>query len=194
MMPYCVKCGSRIDDGTLFCPNCGNPVSKGDNTQASTASSVVGGLPESGMKSLAESSKAQNYWIRRLVALGIDSIILSIAGAILGAVLSIPFMVMGGPNWTGFFGAFPVVVGLFSIFYFPATEVYYGASIGKSVLGLKVTTLNGARPNWGQAFVRNVSKIYWVLLLLDVVVGLAIQTDYRQKFSDRYAGTVVADK
>ena len=193
MMPYCVKCGSIFDDGTLFCPNCGNPVSKGDNTQTGKTS-VIGGLPESGMKSLAESQKAQNYWIRRLVALIIDSIILSIAGVILGTILSIPSIVLGGSNWTSFFSAFPVVVGLFSILYFPATEVYNGASIGKSVLGLKVTTLDGARPNWGQAFIRNISKIYWVLLLLDVVVGLAIQTDYRQKFSDRYAGTVVADK
>ena len=112
----------------------------------------------------------------------------------MGTILSIPFIILGRSNLTSFFSAFPVVIGLFSILYFPATEVYNGASIGKSVLGLKVTTLDGAKPNWGQAFVRNVSKIYWVLLLLDVVVGLAIQTDYRQKFSDRYAGTVVTDK
>ena len=146
------------------------------------------------MKSLAESPRTQNYWIRRLVAFVIDSIILSIAGVVLGAILSIPFIILGSSNMASFFGAFPVVIGLFSILYFPAMEVYNGATIGKSVLGLKVATLQGARLSWGQAFVRNVSKIYWVLLLLDVVVGLAIQTDYRQKFSDRYAGTVVTDK
>ena len=192
-MPFCQKCGAQLTEGAQFCSNCGTPVSRVENVQ-SGAKSVIEGLPDSGMKSLAESPKTQNYWIRRLVAFVIDSIILSIAGVVLGAILSIPFIILGSSNMTSFFGAFPVVIGLFSILYFPAMEVYNGATIGKSVLGLKVATLQGARLSWGQAFVRNVSKIYWVLLLLDVVVGLAIQTDYRQKFSDRYAGTVVTDK
>jgi uncharacterized RDD family membrane protein YckC len=192
-MSYCVKCGNPLADGALFCPNCGNPVSKGGSAQVS-ATSVTGGLPDSGIKSLAEDQKAQSHWIRRLVALIIDSIILAIAGAILTTLLSIPFMVAGRMDYMSFFGGFPVIIGLFSILYFPAMEVYRGATLGKTVMGLKVTALNGAAPTWVQAFVRNVSKIYWVLLLLDVVLGLAIQTDYRQKFSDKYAGTVVTDK
>jgi uncharacterized RDD family membrane protein YckC len=60
-------------------------------------------------------------------------------------------------------------------------------------MGLKVTTLSGAQLDWGQAFLRNISKIYWVLLLLDVVAGLAMQKAYKQKFSDNYAGTIVVD-
>ena len=38
---------------------------------------------------------------------------------------------------------------------------------------------------------RNVSKIYWVLLLLDVVIGLATSKQYNQKFSDKLVGTSV---
>ena len=64
-------------------------------------------------------------------------------------------------------------------------------TLGKSIMGLKVTNINGDRPTLGQAFIRNISKIYWILLLLDVIVGLAVQTDYKQKYSDKYAGTIV---
>jgi hypothetical protein len=40
---------------------------------------------------------------------------------------------------------------------------------------------------------RNISKIYWLLLLLDTVVGLATSKNYTQKFSDRFAGTEVVE-
>ncbi len=194
-MPYCVKCGAQLDDNTLFCQNCGTPVHSEDKPSTS-ATSAVGGLPDSGIKSLVESPKAQSYWIRRLVASFIDSIILSIVIAVIGALLSIPILIAGGFSNLGLFNlaAFPLVVGLFSIFYFPASEVYRGATLGKLIMGLKVTTLTGEKPDWRQAFIRNISKIYLVMLLLDVVVGLAIQMDYRQKFSDKYAGTIVVDK
>ena len=175
-MPYCVKCGTQLDDNALFCPNCGTPVYSG--AKPSTAATLgVRGLPDSGIKSLAESPKAQNYWIRRLIALVIDSIILSIAIAKIGSILlNVVF------NLT----AFPLVVGLFSIFYFLASEVCRGATLGKSIMGLKVTTLDGIQPDWGKDFIRNISKIYWVLLLLDVIVGLAIQTDYRSSATDTW--------
>jgi hypothetical protein len=39
--------------------------------------------------------------------------------------------------------------------------------------------------------VRNISKVYWLLLLLDVVVGLATPKQYTQKFSDKLVGTSV---
>ncbi|MBI2648992.1 MAG: hypothetical protein HYW93_04995 [Thaumarchaeota archaeon] len=59
------------------------------------------------------------------------------------------------------------------------------------MLRLKVTTDDGGMPSLGTSFIRNISKIYWVLLLLDVVVGLAIEVGYKKKFSDRYANTQV---
>lgn len=28
---FCTNCGSKLEEGTLFCPTCGKPVSKEDN-------------------------------------------------------------------------------------------------------------------------------------------------------------------
>jgi len=93
-------------------------------------------------------------------------------------------------SWTNW-GLFPFLIGLGLILYFPISETNWGATFGKSIMGLGVTTLNGSKPTFGQAFIRNLSKIYWVLLLLDVIMGLATQTDYRQKYTDKYIGTIV---
>ncbi len=192
-MPYCANCGALLKDEDRFCPKCGTPV-KGASAPQAGQPSVTAGMPDSGIKILTENSKAQNYWLRRLIALVIDSIIIGVVVGIIAVILTIPLLITGG--FTSIFNAvvFPVIVGLFSLLYFPASEVYNGATFGKSIMGLKVTTLSGAKPSWGQAFIRNISKIYWLLLLLDVIVGLAVQTDYRQKFSDKYAGTIVVDK
>jgi hypothetical protein len=43
----------------------------------------------------------------------------------------------------------------------------------------------------GTSFLRDLSKINWVLLLLDVVLGLALEPGYTKKFSDRLLGTSV---
>ena len=75
--------------------------------------------------------------------------------------------------------------------YFTLAEETSGASIGKRVFNLKVVSKTGSHPNFTEAFVRNVSKIYWLLLLLDVVVGLALSHGYQQKYSDSMMGTKV---
>jgi len=66
-----------------------------------------------------------------------------------------------------------------------------GASIGKGVFQLKVVSKSGTKPTFGDAFVRNLSKIYWLLLILDVIVGLAVSKEYNQKYSDHFLGTSV---
>ena len=50
----------------------------------------------------------------------------------------------------------------------------------------------GGNPSFGEAFVRNISKIYWLLRLLAVIVGLAITKGYKQKYSDHLMGTTVS--
>ncbi len=90
--------------------------------------------------------------------------------------------------------SFPFAAGLIMILYFVVSESYWGATLGKSIMGLRVTAVGGGRPSLGQTFLRNISKLHWLLLLLDTIVGLAVQTEYRQKFSDRYAGTIVMKK
>jgi hypothetical protein len=59
------------------------------------------------------------------------------------------------------------------------------------VVNLKVRTVDGKIPTMDVAFIRNVSKVFWLLYLLDVIVGLATPGEPTQKYTDRIAGTIV---
>ena len=178
---YCTKCGKELPEGAEFCPNCGAAV----RTEV--------GLYETAAERIGHDNLLQQHWIKRIIAIVIDSIIVGIATTIVMVALFFPLFLA---NPFGFFNwlSFPFAMGLIYVLYFTITESIYGYTIGKGILNLKVVAADGGRPSFESAFIRNISKIYWVLLLLDVVVGLAIQKDYRQKFSDSYAGTMVVDK
>ena len=70
-------------------------------------------------------------------------------------------------------------------------DVSWGGTLGKRVLGLRVQTVNGGRITYNQSFIRNISKIYWLLVLLDWLIGIATPGDRRQKYTDRIAGVTV---
>lgn len=142
---------------------------------------------------MTRESNAQLYWFKRLIAFVIDAIIVVVVLVVAAVALAIPVLLLSGVGaLTALFaGVFSVLAGLFLLLYFTIAESSVGATIGKRAMGLKVVAVNGGHPNIGQAFVRNISKIHWVLLLLDVVVGLATSKQYTQKFSDRFIGTAV---
>lgn len=189
-MPYCSRCGSELPEGSLFCPKCGAPT--GPTSQAAP-SGPAAGAPVSGFDRVMKETRAQGYWIGRVVAFVIDAIIVGIVLLIITLALAIPFLVVGGFAAVGmlFTGVFSIVSGIVLVFYFAVAEVVTGASIGKHIMGLKVTTTSGQKPTFAQTLLRNISKVYWLLLLLDVVVGLATSRGYTQKLSDRYIGTDV---
>lgn len=171
---YCKKCGKKLPEDAEFCPDCGAAV----------------GLYETAAERVGHDPYLQQHWIRRIIAIVIDSIIVGIATAILSiaiffsAFLANPFGVF---NWL----SFPFAMGLIYILYFTIAESNYGYTIGKGIVNLKVVAEDGARPSLESAFVRNVSKIYPVLLLLDAIGGFFIARDPHQKFSDQIAHTTV---
>jgi uncharacterized RDD family membrane protein YckC len=61
-------------------------------------------------------------------------------------------------------------------------------------MGLRVQRVDGRPMDMRSSLVRNISKIYWVLLLIDVAVGLGTHGEMSQKWSDRYFGTRVEEK
>ncbi|MCW4007699.1 MAG: RDD family protein [Candidatus Bathyarchaeota archaeon] len=135
-----------------------------------------------------------NHWLYRFLALVIDSIIIGIPVYIIWNFVfwsifwSGAWWVIGYGSWL----ILPFIFGIIQLFYFVILDVAWGATIGKRILGLKVQMTNGGKVQFGQAFLRNVSKIYWLFLLLDWIIGIATPgPDRRQKYTDRMAGTTV---
>jgi uncharacterized RDD family membrane protein YckC len=186
-MGFCAKCGAELPAGATFCPVCGTPVG-----QASGAAPMSSSAPTSGFDTLTKDSTAQSYWIERLVAYFIDAVIVFVILGILLALVAVSFFFAGGFGAFGlFFGTFALLGGIIFVLYFTVTESSSGASIGKRLFHLKVQSKTGANPTFSEAFIRNISKIYWLLLLLDVIIGLATSKGYQQKWTDEYVGTKV---
>jgi uncharacterized RDD family membrane protein YckC len=136
------------------------------------------------------------HWIIRLIAYIIDSIIIAIPTYIIWYVVLLSIIFSGGV--TGFVAAygfafiFPFFFGIIQLLYFVILDVSWGATIGKRVMGLSVQTTSGGKVDFGKAFIRNISKIFWLFLILDWLIGIATTgSDKRQKFTDRWAGTTV---
>ena len=130
------------------------------------------------------------HWIYRLIALIIDSIITGIVGGIIYAILLVPIIISGA--WWGSTLLFPFIYGIILVIYSAILETSWGGmTIGKKLLGLQVQTTSGGRITFDKAFLRNISKIYWLLLLLDWLLGILTPGNKMQKYTDRMAGTVV---
>ena len=175
---HCTKCGKRLPEDAEFCSNCGAAVSPEVD------------LRETAAERIGHDNSLQQHWIRRIIAIVIDSIIVGIATTVVVASVFFPLFLA---NPIGFFNwlSFPFAMGLIYVLYFAVAESIYGCTIGKEIIGLKVVVAGGGRPSLESAFIRNISKIYWVFLILDVAGGFFTARDPHQKYSDRIAHTTV---
>jgi uncharacterized RDD family membrane protein YckC len=135
-----------------------------------------------------------NHWLYRFLAYVIDSIIIGIPVYIIWNFVFWSIF-WSGAWWMLGYGSWlllPFFFGIIEVLYFAILDVSWGATIGKRVLGLQVQMVNGSKIQFGAAFIRNISKIYPLFLLLDWIIGIATPgSDRRQKYTDRMAGTTV---
>lgn len=174
---YCSKCGEKLPDDSKFCTKCGAAV--GIDARAETV-----------VERFETDPDLQQHWIKRILAYVIDSIIVGVAAVVLFGITFFPSIFANPASVFNIFN-FPFAMGLLYILYFPVAETLYGATFGKNLLGLKVVTKTGGRPSFEKSFIRNVSKIHQVLLLLDVIGGLITSAELHQKYTDRIANTTV---
>ena len=84
-----------------------------------------------------------------------------------------------------------VLSGFIWFIYSTISESRTGSSLGKKTLGLIVVSTDGPM-TFSKAIVRNVPKMFWYLFLpIDILVGLAVSKDPRQRWVDGVAGTTV---
>ncbi len=130
----------------------------------------------------------QDHWLRRLIAGIIDYILISIVAWILSTLAAIPALLLGS---SFFLGTFPFLHGILFFLYAALLESVNGATIGKQIMNLKVTTVEGNVASLDKTLIRDISKIHGLIWLIDTLVGMASIGNPSQKFSDRFAGTNV---
>src|SRR6266566_4538755 len=123
----------------------------------------------------------QEHWIRRFFAALIDAIVV--------AVIYLLFALPLGFVSMAWYVA-PFLYGIVWLLYSMLLETVLGATIGKRLLSLRVVAIDG-NLDIMHCLVRNISKIYWLLFLVDLVAGGVTQGDPRQRLFDRIARTTV---
>jgi len=84
-----------------------------------------------------------------------------------------------------------VLSGFVWFLYSALVEARTGTTFGKRIVGLVVVSKDGPM-TLSKGIVRNVPKMFWYLFLpLDVLIGLAMTGDPRQRWVDGVASTVV---
>lgn len=175
----CPKCGAEVSEEDNYCYKCGSPLKKAVSDET---------VKTLGINTITKNSLLQEYWIKRCVAYVIDSIIVSSVIIILTIIFFLPQVILQG-SLPSIETIFPI--GLLSLAYFTLLEHMYGYTFGKRVMGFRVES-EGEKTIL-KVFIRNLSKIFWVLLFLDVIGGLISPGDPTQKYSDRIVKMHVKD-
>ena len=159
-----------LPEEAVYCPNCGFPVKR-----------VVG--------------PALASWGERFAAWLIDIIVLGILMAPIYAVLRWllawsfwPWSLMPhSMRWASFIDLGPSSFVYF--LYWTFMEGLYGQSIGKMVLKIKVTRVNGGDVDLPHAAIESLGKAF--LLPIDCVLGWILYSDRKQRLFNYVSDTVV---
>ncbi|MEJ2272556.1 MAG: RDD family protein [Candidatus Bathyarchaeota archaeon] len=150
-MTFCKSCGKELPDNAKFCPNCGTAI----NNSVSSS--------ETASERIFHESSLQEHWVKRIIAIIVDSLLVGIATTILGYLI----------NVGGIFNLlnFPFAMGLIYVLYFTTTELIYGYTLGKKIVNLKVESIDDKKLNFERTLIRNISKIHFIFLILDTFAG-----------------------
>lgn len=66
---------------------------------------------------------------------------------------------------------FVLLLPIITILYFVLLEKMKETTIGKNIMFLKVVSIDGSRISYMQAIIRNLSKLYWIPIILDLLIG-----------------------
>jgi uncharacterized RDD family membrane protein YckC/ribosomal protein L40E len=197
---FCNKCGAQNTAGAQFCSRCGAPTNLAPGSPAA-AQGPFNPMPSSAVSASSYAPVAQavgygGFWIRVLAAL-IDGVIVRLAAVpvvLIFGGLGMARMTIGLPRGgLGILGGgVTVMVILFGGWLYEALmeSSSYQATLGKMILGMKVTDLYGNRISFGRATGRHFAKILsgMVLCIGFIMVGL---TQRKQGLHDLLAGTLV---
>jgi uncharacterized RDD family membrane protein YckC len=138
---------------------------------------------------------------RRLLALFVDTLVISLLDAILNGTFGITRVtsgvatMVGSGGYTSFTTQMTVDwpwLALLWVTYYAVLEGLFGATVGKTLAHLRVTDLEGRRITWQAAIVRNLARLLDVLPFAYLLGGvLTLATRRHQRLGDLLAGTIV---
>ena len=128
----------------------------------------------------------QGLWGRRLAALIIDAIFITL---LLWVITAIVYPLMAWTNLYIVLNLWLILAGVIILLYFAYMEGKWSTTLGKGLLKLKVQSIEGEM-NYKKALLRNLSKFLWIPLVVDVLVGYAKgEKGSWQRYLDGFAGT-----
>ena len=133
-----------------------------------------------GFDYLGQDRALQNHWLKRFLAIVVDAVLIYVPIVVFVSVLA-------GRH---FFSA-GLLSGLALFAYSSLFDCAVGGSVGKIIVHMKSVSMTG-QLTLSQSLVRNASKVFALFLLLDWIIGMAVETrDPRQKWTDQVAHTSV---
>ena len=135
------------------------------------------------LKKVVHNFSFPEHWVTRFLAVGLDYFILFF---VTGFVKDLVFT-----SWNISVIDYFLMMGAIAFLYFVIAESAFGYTLGKRMFDLKVVTVNGNKPSFKNVFIRNISKIGFVFLILDVVGSYFTATNLHQRYADKIAHTTV---
>ncbi len=203
---YCSKCGAQTNDGAAFCSSCGQPFFSG--ALAPVAAMATQAPATSSVAARARVQYA-GFWIRFLAYL-IDSVVMGLGFVVV--VIPIAFLLGVGSLITrihreheiGDAGVLVIVGLIFLVMILAvfATWLYHAlmessswqATVGKKVLDLVVTDMEGKPVSFGRATGRHFAKIITNMIPLFIGYILAGFTERKQAVHDMISGCLILKK
>lgn len=183
-MRYCKNCGNELAEDAKFCPKCGTAV----------ATEPLGpSTPVAASACSASSGFKMAFWWERFLAWLVDVVLVGIIVSIVTFLTSLGgfpvtfTIVPGWPDWLPFFNF--NLNGLVLFLYWMFLESVYGQSLGKMLMRIRVTRLDGSPVAVMHAALESVGKAF--ILPIDVLIGWLLYPKCRQRVFNYISQTIV---
>ena len=117
-----------------------------------------------------------SIFTRRVIAYVLDFFVVS---AFMWIISYLLYFIMNPYETYKVYMYFPYVVPVITMIYFVCCEKLKDATVGKALMYLQVRSMNGARISWPQAIIRNLTKIFWIPILFDWLLGKLLRSNDR---------------
>lgn len=130
------------------------------------------------------------HFILRIKALIIDAIIVTLFTALINNIIYILLFLLNIQFVLAYYPS--IVLVIVTMAYFTLFEAKTNKTIGKKMMKLYVSDYDGYM-TYKKAFIRNLTKLFWVPLIFDIIIGKIM--NYPSRLFDKLAGTdVYSDK